>query len=135
MADLVAGRNNMRNHLVHCVDAIRKATMCHADITPIPLWSKPDFKHGEITPVFKIPHTCRNYDRIKEWALEHHVDEGLLQCPDEATCGTLNAITMKVPPGDPQPTHWPDLNPAPVAPVTEEEKEILQCDKSVLDWC
>ncbi|PSS03843.1 hypothetical protein BD289DRAFT_420360 [Coniella lustricola] len=136
MSDLVAGRNNMRNHLVHCVDAIRKASMCHADITPIPLWSEPDFKKGEITPVFKVPHTCRNYDRIKEWAVEHRVDDGLLKCPDEDMCGALNAITMKVPPGDPQPTHWPDPTPAPLQrPLTQEQKEILQCDKSYLDWC
>lgn len=122
------------SHLpVHCVDAIRKGAMCHADVTPIPFWSKPDFKNSEITPVFKIPHTCRSYDKVKDWAAQHPVKE--FECPDEVTCGALNAITMTVPPGDPQPTHWPDPNPAPADVETEEDRKVLQCGKSVLDWC
>lgn len=107
--------------------------MCHADVTPIPFWSKPEFKNSEITPMFKIPHTCRNYDRILDWAKENVVDQ--FECTDEDTCGTLNAITMTVAPGDPQPTYWPDPNPAPAEVYTEDKENLLQCDKSVLNWC
>lgn len=107
--------------------------MCHADVTPIPFWSEPDFKNGEITPVFKIPHTCRNYERIRDWAKSHPVEH--VACADKDACGTLNAITMTVPPGDPQPTHWPDPNPAPADTYSEEDKVVLNCEGSVLGWC
>lgn len=109
--------------------------MCHADVTPVPFWSEPWLKGGEITPVFKIPHTCRSYDRVLDWAKEHRIEPGSFECEDEVACGALAAITMTVPPGDPQPTHWPDPDPQPAPPLSEEEKEVLQCDKSVLDWC
>lgn len=118
---------------VHCLDALRKGVMCHGDITPIPFWSKPEFKNSEITPMFKIQHTCRSYDKIKDWAVKNRVQK--FKCPDDGTCGTLNAITMTVEPGDPQPTHWPDPNPAPAEEKTEAEIGFLQCEKSVLDWC
>ncbi|KAJ4424282.1 hypothetical protein N0V82_000982 [Gnomoniopsis sp. IMI 355080] len=132
MADLVAGRNNMRNHLVHCLDAIRKGIMCHADIAPVPFWSKPDFKNSEITPMFKIPHTCRNYDRILDWAKDHRIEK--FECV-EPICGTLGSITMTVEPGDPQPTHWPDPDATGPKVYTPEDEKILNCGKSVLDWC
>lgn len=109
--------------------------MCHADVTPIPFWSDPALKNGEVTPVFRIPHTCRSYDRVRDWARANRVER--LACEDEDACGALNAITMTVAPGDPQPTHWPDPEPgpAPAGSLSEAEKEILQCGKSVLDWC
>lgn len=107
--------------------------MCHADITPVPFWSTPDIKNGEITPMFKIQHTCRNFDKILDWAKNHPVEH--VECPDEEACGALAAITMTVPPGDPQPTHWPDRNPAGADVYSEEDEKVLNCEKSVLDWC
>lgn len=120
--------------------------MCHADVTPIPFWSRPEVKNGEITPIFKIPHTCRNFDAIRDWAQAHPVEH--LECggggggdedededENENTCGTLNAIAMTVPAGEPQPTHWPDPNPAPADTYSEEDKVVLNCGGSVLGWC
>lgn len=107
--------------------------MCHADVTPVPFWSAPELKNGEINPMFKIPHTCRSYDRVRAWAEANVVTD--YKCEDEATCGALNALTMTVPPGDPQPTHWPDPDPAPAPKLSAEELKILNCDKTVLDWC
>lgn len=107
--------------------------MCHADITPVPFWSKPDFKNSEITPMFKIPHTCRNYDRILDWAKDHRITD--YKCPSKAICGTLDSVTMTVEPGDPQPTHWPDPDATKPKVYTPEDEKILNCGKSVLDWC
>lgn len=57
-----------RAHLDYCVDQIRQALMCHADLTPVP-----------IMPVEGLPgaiigngeaHTCRDFDAIWAWVEE-----------------------------------------------------------------
>lgn len=82
--------------------------------------------------MFKIPHTCRNYDRILDWAKDHRIEK--FECI-EPICGTLGSITMTVEPGDPQPTHWPDPDATGPKVYTPEDEKILNCGKSVLDWC
>ncbi|GAM43967.1 hypothetical protein TCE0_060r19210 [Talaromyces pinophilus] len=56
-------------HLDHCIDAMRQSFMCSADISPIN-WKWNETTHnarGQLTSL----HTCRDFDAIKEWALEH----------------------------------------------------------------
>jgi len=60
------------NHLDHCVDNLRQALMCHGDISTL-YWewipeSQRALAHAETT------HTCRNFDRIWQWAFEHKLD-------------------------------------------------------------
>ncbi|RDW59898.1 hypothetical protein BP6252_12985 [Coleophoma cylindrospora] len=56
-------------HLDHCVDQIRQALMCHADLTPVPMHAvagAPDhlaLGNGEM-------HTCRDFDAIWAWVEE-----------------------------------------------------------------
>ncbi|KAL3420217.1 hypothetical protein PVAG01_08716 [Phlyctema vagabunda] len=58
-------------HTDHCIEDLRNALMCHADTTLLPLvWTKfaNDGMPLEYEAVFNIQHTCRNWDRIMEWA-------------------------------------------------------------------
>jgi hypothetical protein len=50
--------------------------MCNADITPV------TFKHGEdndynIFPKLSATHTCRDFDRVVEWAKEMQIKDWL----------------------------------------------------------
>ncbi|KAF9523975.1 hypothetical protein CPB83DRAFT_727462, partial [Crepidotus variabilis] len=58
-------------HLSHCIDSLRQSIMCSVDITPIPwVW---DFKDKVARPVADIQHTCRNFEKVREWAKEKHL--------------------------------------------------------------
>ncbi|KAF9530399.1 hypothetical protein CPB83DRAFT_810742 [Crepidotus variabilis] len=59
------------DHLSHCMDSLRQALMCSSDITPIP-WSW-NYETKEAKPVADIQHSCRNFNKVKEWARENHV--------------------------------------------------------------
>jgi hypothetical protein len=57
------------NHIRHCIGAIRQALMCSADISTI-VWQWSDqFQTAEQRD--DIPHICRDFDRIRDWASEH----------------------------------------------------------------
>lgn len=56
-----------RDHISHCLDAIREAIMCASDISVI-TWQWNDraqkaLGHGDIL------HTCRSFEKITEWAI------------------------------------------------------------------
>jgi len=56
-------------HMSHCLDALRQSLMCSVDITPIPwIW---DAEAKEAKAVAEIEHTCRNFDKVREWAQEN----------------------------------------------------------------
>ncbi|KAJ8132760.1 hypothetical protein O1611_g860 [Lasiodiplodia mahajangana] len=61
-------------HIEHCIDSIRQALMCTSDITPFTVeWNtryhrpRPDF--------ITTPHTCRNFEKLRDWALEHATEQ------------------------------------------------------------
>lgn len=56
-------------HLDHCIDQIRQALMCHADLTPVPM--KP-VEGGLADSILGNgeAHTCRDFDAIWEWVEE-----------------------------------------------------------------
>lgn len=60
-------------HIEHCINALRQSLMCSADVTPIP-WSWSEKDH-DAKAVAEIAHTCRNFDDIRNWALENRVKE------------------------------------------------------------
>lgn len=61
------------NHLDHCVDHLRQSLMCGVDISVMPFeWSESRHKY---VPEFEVPHTCRNFDLIHDWARQHAVTE------------------------------------------------------------
>ncbi|KAF2008378.1 hypothetical protein BU24DRAFT_326588, partial [Aaosphaeria arxii CBS 175.79] len=47
----------------HCIEALRQNIMCTGDLTPLPL----TYING-IMPDFEQPHTCRDFDKIVQWA-------------------------------------------------------------------
>jgi hypothetical protein len=51
-------------HMEHCIDRLREYVMCHADLTPSPLYSYSDWpgligKSG--------PQVCRKWGPIRKW--------------------------------------------------------------------
>ena len=56
-------------HLSHCLDALRQSLMCSVDITPLPWeWDPIDKRSKEVA---EVQHTCRNFEKVKQWALEN----------------------------------------------------------------
>ncbi|KAJ7741199.1 hypothetical protein DFH07DRAFT_751173, partial [Mycena maculata] len=75
--ELPAGHNYTRRsmpHVRHCTGVIRQALMCYADISPVVWQWSTRFKEAEQRD--DILHTCRNFDRIQDWAKERSM--GLL---------------------------------------------------------
>ncbi|KAJ3552562.1 hypothetical protein NM688_g4088 [Phlebia brevispora] len=62
-------RDDVRVHINHCVDNIRQSLMCAGDITPL-VWHLND-KNSSAVINMDIPHTCRNYDALVDWAKAH----------------------------------------------------------------
>ncbi|KAF3022018.1 hypothetical protein E8E14_012277 [Neopestalotiopsis sp. 37M] len=62
-----------RPHVDHCVDYLRQAIQCQGDLTPL-TYAQVEPK-GNIVPVFGTPHTCRNFSKIHEWAMQRRNHE------------------------------------------------------------
>ncbi|KAH8817356.1 hypothetical protein F5884DRAFT_779139 [Xylogone sp. PMI_703] len=62
----------VKMHLDHCVDYLRQVLMCHGDTTPITVYH--DYTHDppKWRTNWEIHHTCRNYDKLHEWALQRN---------------------------------------------------------------
>lgn len=59
---------NQRRHVNHCIESVRKALMCHSDLTPMLF-----LNIGE--PDLNVQKKCRNFDKIRKWAVENKVAE------------------------------------------------------------
>jgi hypothetical protein len=58
-------------HIEHCIDALRQSLMCSADITPLPwTWVEEDNESKEVATV---AHTCRDFEKIRGWAMENKI--------------------------------------------------------------
>ncbi|KAG6856702.1 hypothetical protein H0H87_001491, partial [Tephrocybe sp. NHM501043] len=73
-----------QGHLGHCVNSLRQSLQCNADISPI-IWRK--LENGRILPRFDIVHTCRDFDRIREWGLGHRT-----VIPNKSGAGVMQAL-------------------------------------------
>ncbi|THU86392.1 hypothetical protein K435DRAFT_683749 [Dendrothele bispora CBS 962.96] len=61
-----------RSHVNHCIDTIRQSLMCCSDVSPI-VWRWNETRNlSEFRS--DVVHECRNFEKIQEWAKEHHVD-------------------------------------------------------------
>lgn len=57
-----------RIHMEHCIDYMRQSVMCSLDITPVKVeWTT---KWNQRIHHFDTWHTCRNFDKVKSWALD-----------------------------------------------------------------
>lgn len=52
-------------NLDHCLDQLRQYVMCAGDMTPIPTKYYPG--KGRNYVLSDVPHTCRNFDKLREW--------------------------------------------------------------------
>ncbi|RAL00022.1 oxidase ustYa family protein [Aspergillus ibericus CBS 121593] len=61
-------------HIDHCFDSLRQTIMCNADISPVPYqWVE---SRGKAMGSLGVPHTCRDYDALLEWAMRPEHDIG-----------------------------------------------------------
>ncbi|RDW91741.1 hypothetical protein BP5796_02906 [Coleophoma crateriformis] len=61
-----------RSHLDHCVDYVRQALQCQSDLTPL-TYLKYSQRNTSI-PVFGTSHTCRDFSKVHEWAIERRAE-------------------------------------------------------------
>jgi hypothetical protein len=64
-------------HLMHCLHSLRQSIMCHADVTPM-VWHKsaaPKVTTGKFfnQGFLSVAHTCRNFEKIKQWAVKRQL--------------------------------------------------------------
>lgn len=60
----------MKNHVGHCLNHLRQSIQCHSDLTPMQ-WERVGNKLILST---KTPHTCRDFDKIHQWAMGRMTD-------------------------------------------------------------
>ncbi|KAE9385956.1 hypothetical protein BT96DRAFT_891870 [Gymnopus androsaceus JB14] len=69
---------NQKGHAEHCIGHIRQSLMCFGDVTINPSqWSK---NHGYAFLRTDVAHTCRDFDRLRDWTEENWFDlqDGML---------------------------------------------------------
>lgn len=69
-------------HIERYIDAlIRESIMCRAELTFIPMEFNAKYRSGR--PAFVArEHTCRNFEKILDWAHQYPVNETLFVLPD-----------------------------------------------------
>jgi len=58
-------------HLDHCVDSLRQSLMCSADISTLHFEWVPKYHRNYISA--KATHTCRNFEKIRQWTKDKTV--------------------------------------------------------------
>ncbi|KAF2486435.1 hypothetical protein BDY17DRAFT_79016 [Neohortaea acidophila] len=61
------------DYAYHCFNALRLSIQCASDVTPIVFQYRQDL--DIVVNSFAVTHTCRNFDAIRSWALEHSYRE------------------------------------------------------------
>ena len=64
-----------KGHWDHCIESIRQSLVCSADVSPL-VWQWVD-RVQEVRLAGNIIHTCRNFEKIRRWALERTLDRPL----------------------------------------------------------
>ncbi|OKL63126.1 hypothetical protein UA08_01258 [Talaromyces atroroseus] len=66
-------------HLDHCVEMLRQFVMCHADIGVVTAhWIE---QRARPWPDFNTMHTCRDFEGIWQWTVDHQMPEGTPMIP------------------------------------------------------
>ncbi|KAF2099745.1 hypothetical protein NA57DRAFT_75250 [Rhizodiscina lignyota] len=71
---------NTTNHWLHrdhCIEQIRQYIMCSGDMTPIPTRYYPSKDRNYVDSDY--PHTCRNYEKLHNWATERYNGSSAIQ--------------------------------------------------------
>lgn len=75
-----ASTNRTRNHSLHqdhCIEQLRQYIMCSGDMTPIP--TKYYAALGRNYVASDVRHTCRDFERLREWVVERYEGETAVQ--------------------------------------------------------
>lgn len=68
----------------YCLELLRQTVMCHADVGTISYTWNEGLKSP--FPLLYNNHTCRDFDRIQDWAMQRRVDPSWgRKPPNEAT--------------------------------------------------
>jgi hypothetical protein len=60
-------------HMEHCYDQLRQALQCASDVSTIYWeWS---LEKKKMFGNLRTTHTCRNFEKIKEWAMDHRLKQ------------------------------------------------------------
>nr|A0A142I736.1 RecName: Full=UstYa family oxidase phomYc'; AltName: Full=Phomopsin biosynthesis cluster protein Yc'a [Diaporthe leptostromiformis]AMR44288.1 DUF3328 protein [Diaporthe leptostromiformis] len=62
----------VRGHIDHCIETIRKSIMCASDVTPV-VFQLDDSRKSGFKSDFNMRRTCRNFDKIQDWAVANAV--------------------------------------------------------------
>lgn len=76
--DLTSGSEEAEDnifHMEHCYEQLRQSLQCTSDLSTITWqWSR---KQGRFIGNVHTMHTCKNFDKIHEWAVENHAAQDL----------------------------------------------------------
>ncbi|OAQ75808.1 tat pathway signal sequence [Purpureocillium lilacinum] len=76
--DLTSGSEEAEDnifHMEHCYEQLRQSLQCSSDISTI-YWEWSEKKQRMFGNVHTT-HTCRNFEKIRDWAVEHHATTDL----------------------------------------------------------
>jgi hypothetical protein len=73
--DTAAEPHDLHGHLDHCIDALRQFVMCQSDTNVFPF--RFPFNDGDPWPDYSSPRMCRNYEKVRQWAVDHGVEQGV----------------------------------------------------------
>jgi hypothetical protein len=62
-------------HMEHCYEQLRQSLQCSSDISTI-FWEWSEKKQKMFGNV-RTTHTCKNFDKIRDWAVEHKAQADL----------------------------------------------------------
>lgn len=65
------------SHVIHCVNSVRQSIMCMSDVSLVS-WEWNQRLEFLIESAENV-HTCRDFDRIKHWALGNHLDRQFVE--------------------------------------------------------
>jgi hypothetical protein len=74
-----ATETRLHSHLSHCVDGLRETVMCSADVTPMPGRYSSEDEGPLVIFLTSTEHWCRDFGRIKDWALRRQPTEEYLK--------------------------------------------------------
>ncbi|KIV98731.1 uncharacterized protein PV09_09514 [Verruconis gallopava] len=69
--ELAVGEDHLRAHTDHCIEVLRHHIMCNADIGLFSLYMVDG--DPQAWPELNTNHVCRDFDSIRQWALENSV--------------------------------------------------------------
>jgi len=64
-----------RLHATHCIEVLRQALTCNADLTPYLLYKTPNAE-SPVTEDFNANHKCKRFDLIMDWMKENSAAGG-----------------------------------------------------------